>query len=201
VTSSNTIAGGASAGLGVGPTRIDAVLGVFKAYATRVGSGPLPTELCDGPAGIGEHIRKRGREYGTTTGRPRRCGWFDGVAAAHARRINRFDAACITLLDVLDDLDEIRVCSAYRLDGREIRAIPANVAESERVEPVYETLPGWKTDSTTAKSWEELPQGARRYLARLEQLIGAEISLVSVGPERTQSIVRPKTWLARELSL
>jgi adenylosuccinate synthase len=196
VTSSTTVAGGLCGGLGVSPRRVDHVIGVFKAYATRVGSGPMPTELLDGPDGLGETIRRRGREYGTTTGRPRRCGWFDGVAAAYANRINRFDGACIMLLDVLDALDEIRVCVGYRLDGKTIRSMPPVVGDANRIEPVFETLPGWKTDTTAARSWEDLPPQARAYLDRLSALIGAEVSVVSVGPDRAQSIIRPGSSLA-----
>ncbi len=201
VTSSSTVAGGLCVGLGISPTRVHAVLGVFKAYATRVGGGPLPTELTDGPDGFGEKIRGRGREYGTTTGRPRRCGWFDGVAAAYAQRVNRFDAVCITLLDVLDAFDEIRVCTAYRLNGRLLRALPASGAESARVEPVYETLAGWGIDTTALTTWDDLPAQARRFLDRIGEIIGAEITLASVGPERSQSIVKPGSWLARHLGL
>ncbi len=197
VTSSNTSAGGLCTGLGVSPTRVDGIVGVFKAYTTRVGDGPMPTELADGPAGIGERIRERGREYGTTTGRPRRCGWFDGAAAAYAQRLNRFDAACIMLLDVLDAFEEIRICTGYRLDGATIRSLPATPADAARVTPVLETLPGWKRDTTAASRWEDLPTEARRYLDRLGEVIGAEIALVSVGPDRGQTIRKPGSWLAR----
>ncbi len=197
VTSSNTSAGGLCTGLGVSPTRVDGIVGVFKAYTTRVGDGPMPTELADGPEGIGQRIRTRGREYGTTTGRPRRCGWFDGAAAAYAQRLNRFDAACIMLLDVLDDFEEIRICTGYRLDGALIRSLPASCTDTDRVEPVLETLPGWKRDTTGARRWEDLPAEARSYLDRLSRVIGAEIGLVSVGPDRSQSILKPGSWLAR----
>ncbi len=199
VTSSSTIAGGLCTGLGVAPTRIDGVLGVYKAYATRVGGGPMPTELDDGPQGRGEAIRRRGREYGTTTGRPRRCGWFDGVAAAYAHRLNRFDAACVTLLDVLDPFETVSVCTGYRLRGRHIRTVPASAGESAELEPVYETLPGWQQDTTGVRRWEDLPERARAYLDRLGELIGTEVALVSVGPDRSQSVVKPGSWLARTL--
>ncbi len=199
VTSSTTVAGGLCGGLGVSPTRVAGVVGVFKAYGTRVGQGPMPTELEDGPGGIGERIRERGREYGTTTGRPRRCGWFDGVAAAYAHRINRFDSACVMLLDVLDDFDSLKICTGYRLDGREIRGFPASSEDAARVTPVLETLPGWGRETSNARSFDDLPAEARRYLARLEEVIGTEIGLVSVGPDREQSILRPGTWLARAL--
>jgi adenylosuccinate synthase len=197
VTSSSTLAGSLCGGLGISPKRVDAVLGVLKAYCTRVGGGPMPTELDDGPEGIGQKLRDRGHEYGTTTGRPRRCGWFDGVAAAYANRLNRFDTVCITLVDVLDTFEEIRVCTGYRLDGREIRSIPASAVEAERVEPVWETLPGWMSDTTGIRHWEDLPELARGYLERLGELIGAEIGMVGVGPDRTQTIVRPGSWLTR----
>jgi adenylosuccinate synthase len=197
VTSSSTVAGGLCAGLGVSPRRVDGVLGVFKAYTTRVGDGPMPTELSDGPEGLGEKLRTRGREYGTTTGRARRCGWFDGVSAAYAERLNRFDAVSVTLLDVLDAFEEIRICTGYRLDGREIRALPASSAEAARVEAVLETLPGWKRDTTGARRWDDLPREARAYLDRMGEAIGAEIGLVGVGPDRSQSIVKPGSWLAR----
>jgi adenylosuccinate synthase len=197
VTSSNTMAGGLCAGLGVAPTRVTGTLGVFKAYATRVGAGPMPTELRDA---VGDRIRERGREFGTTTGRQRRCGWFDGVAGRYTARLNRLDAACISLLDVLDDFDELRVCTAYRLDGRELRCPPASAAEAARVEAVYETLPGWKTLIGHVRRWEDLPRAARAYVERLGQVIRAEIALVGVGPAREQVVHRPGTWLARQLA-
>jgi adenylosuccinate synthase len=199
VTSSSTVAGGLCGGLGISPRRVDAIAGVFKAYCSRVGSGPMPTELLDGPGGSGEKLRKRGREFGTVTGRPRRCGWFDGVAAAYANRINRFDAVCVMLLDVLDAFEEIPVCVGYRLDGRAIRSFPPCVADAERIEPIYERLPGWMTDTTGARRWDDLPGAARDYLARLGTIIGAEIGLVSVGPDREQSIVKPGGPIARRL--
>ncbi len=201
VTSSGTVAGGLCTGLGVAPTRVDGVFGVFKAYATRVGGGPLPTEILDGPEGVGERLRRRGREYGTTTGRPRRCGWFDGAAARYAHRLNRFDAVGVTLLDVLDVFEEIRVCVAYRLDGRTLESIPASTPEAARVEPVYETLPGWGQDITGVRSWAKLPPEARRFADRLGEVIGAEVALVGVGPERSQSVVRPGSWLERRLGV
>ena len=198
VTSSTTVTGGLCAGLGVAPTRVTGSLGVFKAYGTRVGSGPMPSELIDDAAG--ELIRERGHEYGTTTGRPRRCGWFDGVAARYANRINRFDAACITLLDVLDAFEEIRLCTRYRLDGEPLESFPASVSQAERIEPVYETHRGWNSDTTGVRRWEDLPAEARAYLARLEQVIGTEVAMVGVGPDRVQSILRPDSWLTRNVS-
>ena len=196
VTSSTTMAGGLCAGLGVAPTVVTGTLGVFKAYATRVGAGPMATELRDS---IAEHIRERGREYGTTTGRPRRCGWFDGVAGRYAARINRLDAACISLLDVLDELDELRICTAYRLDGRDVRCLPASVADAARIEPVYETLPGWKTPIGHVRRWDDLPPAARAYVERLGQVIGVEIALVGVGAGREAVVRKPGTWLERQL--
>jgi adenylosuccinate synthase len=187
VTSSWTVAGGACGGLGVAPRFIDRVLGVFKAYATRVGAGPMPTELDDGPDGVGELIRRRGKEYGTTTGRPRRCGWFDGVAAAYACRINRFDAACVMLLDVLDEIDEIRICTGYRLDGRTLSSLPPRLADAERVVPVYETHPGWRVDTSGVRRWHDLPEAARAYLKRLGEVMRTEVAVVSVGPDRDES--------------
>jgi len=200
VTSSSTVAGGLCAGLGISPRRVDQIAGVFKAYCSRVGSGPMPTELNDGPQGFGELLRQRGREFGTVTGRARRTGWFDGVAAAYANRINRFDAVCVMLLDVLDALDEIPVCTGYMLDGKPLRTFPATNAEASRIEPVFETLPGWHSDTTKIVRWEDLPKAALHYLDRLGQIIGAEVALVSVGPDRAQTIVRPGSSLWRRLA-
>jgi adenylosuccinate synthase len=169
---------------------------VFKAYATRVGEGPMPTELVDDAGGYGQMLRDRGQEYGTTTGRPRRCGWFDGVAARYANRINRFDALCVMKTDVLDTVDEIRICVGYRLDGEEVRGFPAAVGAASRIEPVYETVPGWMSNTTGVRRWKDLPEAARNYLVRLGEVVGAEIGLIGVGPERTQSILKPGSWLA-----
>jgi adenylosuccinate synthase len=200
VTSSSTVTGGLCGGLGVAPTMITGVLGVFKAYATRVGGGPMPTELEDGPDGFGQQLRDRGHEYGTTTGRPRRCGWFDGVAARYAQRINRFAGVCVMKLDVLDTLDEIRICTGYRLDGKEVRGFPASVVAAERIEPVYESMPGWNCETTAIREWDGLPQAARDYLDRLGEIIGTEIAFVGVGPERSQSVIKPGSWLAGHLA-
>jgi adenylosuccinate synthase len=201
VTSSTTTAGGLCAGLGVAPRLIDGVLGVFKAYATRVGAGPMPTELDDGPDGAGASLRERGREYGTTTGRPRRCGWFDGVAARYANRINRFDGACVMLLDVLDAFEEIRICVDYRSAGRLLDGFPASVSATDAVEPVWERCRGWQADTTGIRRWDELPLAARAYLDRLGEIIGTEVVLAGVGPERSQTLVRPHSWLARTLGV
>jgi len=200
VTSSSTLTGGLCGGLGVSPKCVSGTLAVFKAYTTRVGSGPMPSELDDGPDGDGERLRRRGKEFGTTTGRPRRCGWFDGVAARYANRINRFDAACVSLLDVLDAFDEIRVCVGYRIDGNQVGTIPASAEEARRAEPLHETLPGWKSDTTSIRSWDELPQAARSFVERLGQIIGTDVAMVGVGPDRRQSIVKPGSWLAAQLS-
>ena len=199
VTSSNTMAGGVCAGLGVAPRFIGGVVGVYKAYSTRVGAGPMPTELDDGEQGNGQRLRRRGKEFGTTTGRPRRCGWFDGVAARYANRINRYDCACVMLLDVLDAFEEIQVCTGYRIGAEEQRSMPASVARTELIEPVYEALEGWKTDTTEIREWNRLPEPARRYLDRIGEIIGTEVALAGVGPERSQSLVRPGSWLANQL--
>ncbi len=198
VTSSSTMVGGVCAGLGVAPRCIDGVMGVFKAYSTRVGSGPMPTELFDA---YGEKLRERGKEFGTTTGRPRRCGWFDGVAARYANRINRYHGACVMLLDVLDAFDEIPVCIGYGGAGEKLTSPPASVAQAEKLEPVHEMLEGWNTDTTQITDWNQLPDAARRYVDRLGEIIGVEVNLVGVGPERSQSLVRPGSWLARQLGL
>jgi len=199
VTSSSTVSGGLCAGLGVAPTLLGGVMGVYKAYTTRVGSGPMPTELDDGPEGFGQKLRDRGQEYGTTTGRPRRCGWFDGMAAWYANRVNRFENACITLLDVLDDFDTIQVCTGYKLDGKPVHGFPASAADADRIEAVYESLPGWKQDLTAVRRWEDLPENAIGYLSKIESVIGTEIGMVGVGPDREQSIIRPGSLLEQRL--
>jgi adenylosuccinate synthase len=189
VTSSSPIPGGASLGAGLPSVKIDQVLGVVKAYTTAVGAGPLPTELTD--AG-GDRLRERGEEYGTSTGRARRCGWYDAVAVRFSVRLAGYSGIALTKLDVLDGFDTIRVGTAYRdpLDGRVWDTVPASTSVYERLEPVYEDLPGWRTDTTACRSWSDLPEAARTYVERLEQLAGAPISHVSVGPERAQMIVR-----------
>jgi adenylosuccinate synthase len=193
VTCSAAAAGGAATGCGVPPTRIDGVLGVAKAYCTRVGTGPFPTEL-SGPAA--DAIRERGGEYGATTGRPRRCGWFDAVAVRYAVRVNGFDTLAITKLDVLDATDAIPVCTGYRFEGGSLDELPADGAVLDACEPVYETLPGWKTPTAGVREWKDLPENARRYVERLSELVGAEIGVVSTGPDREQTIVRSKSALA-----
>jgi adenylosuccinate synthase len=186
VTSSSPIAGGACTGLGIGPTQIDRVMGVFKAYLTRVGAGPFPTEL---NGALGDHLRERGDEYGTTTGRARRCGWFDAVAARYAVRVNGMQSAAITKLDVLDDLPSIKVCVGYRLDGETVDSLPAYLPTYARCEPIWEEFPGWQEPTGGARSLDELPPHARAYLGQLSQLIGCPIDLVSVGSHRKQTIV------------
>ncbi|HXP89776.1 MAG TPA: adenylosuccinate synthase [Fibrobacteria bacterium] len=188
VTSSNTIAGSACCGSGVGPTAIQSVIGVVKAYTTRVGNGPFPTEL-DGD--LGTKLREWGGEFGATTGRPRRCGWFDAVVVRKAVRVNGITGLAITKLDVLDKLDEIRVCTGYTIDGQAIEDLPVQIRDFEKVQPVYETLSGWNSDTSKAQSWADLPATAKRYLERLAELSGAPIAMVSVGPRRDQAIFLP----------
>ena len=189
VTSSSPIPGGASLGAGLPAVSIDQVLGVAKAYTTAVGAGPLPTELADEE---GEALRERGVEFGTSTGRPRRCGWYDAVAVRFSVRLAGYSAIALTKLDVLDGFERIRVATAYRdpADGREWRTVPASASVYARLEPVYEDLPGWRTDTTGCRTWSELPEAARGYVERVEALAGVPISHVSVGPERAQMIVR-----------
>jgi adenylosuccinate synthase len=189
VTSSSPIPGGASLGAGMPAVRIDRVLGVAKAYVTAVGGGPLPTELI-GPDG--DELRERGAEYGTSTGRPRRCGWYDAVAVRFSVRLAGYSSLALTKLDVLDEYRSIRLARAYRdgADGHEWTTVPASTSLYERLEPVYEELPGWETDTTGCRSWDQLPRAARAYVERLEELAGVPISHVSVGPERDQMIVR-----------
>jgi adenylosuccinate synthase len=197
VTCSSAAAGGAATGCGVPPTRIDGALGVAKAYCTRVGTGPFPTEEKGEAGGL---LRERGREYGATTGRPRRCGWFDAVAARYAVRVNGFDSIAITKLDVLDELDEIPVCTAYRFEGGTQGELPADGMVLESCEPVYERLPGWRKATSGVREWKDLPGEARRYVETLCDLVGAEIGLVSTGPDREQTILRGTGLLARWLA-
>ncbi|MGH7567833.1 MAG: adenylosuccinate synthase [Gemmatimonadales bacterium] len=185
VTSSNTTAGGAAVGAGIGPTAIDAVLGVVKAYTTRVGNGPLPTEA---EPGVAARIRELGGEFGATTGRPRRCGWFDAVVVRYAVRVNGLTGLAVTKLDVLDAFAEIPVCVGYRLDGAECDNMPADSERITRVEPVYETLPGWQRSLVQVRRLAELPPPARAYLDRLQDLAHAPIRYVSVGTRRDQII-------------
>ena len=184
-TSSSPLAGGCCLGAGLGPTKISRILGVFKSYCTRVGSGPMPTELKDE---TGDLIRERAHEYGTTTGRPRRCGWFDAVAARFSNQINGFTGVAITRLDILDAFPHLKICVGYKLDGHTIDYFPANVAALERCQPIYEELPGWETPTSHMRQYEQLPLEARQYVARLEELISCPVNLICVGPAREQTI-------------
>jgi adenylosuccinate synthase len=187
VTSSNPVAGGACTGGGVGPLQIDQVIGVMKAYSTRVGSGPFPTELADG---IGKHLLEKGREFGTTTGRRRRCGWFDAVPLRYALAVNSASSVMLNKLDILSGLPEVRLCVAYRVDGRVVDTWPVPADALARAEPVYETFPGWDADLSRMRHINELPREARAYVDALEQRAAVPIAIVSVGAERTQTIIR-----------
>jgi len=186
VTSSNCLAGQASAGAGVGPRALHYVLGITKAYATRVGSGPFPTELDND---IGEQLRKRGNEYGSVTGRPRRCGWFDAAALKRAAQINGLTGLCITKLDVLDGLKTLRICTGYKIGGDIVDILPYGAENITLCEPIYEDHPGWSTSTVGVKKWDDLPIAAQNYLRRFEALVGAPIALVSTGPDREETIV------------
>lgn len=184
VTSSSTSAGGACTGGGVGPRAIDRVIGVVKAYTTRVGEGPFPAELhCE----LGERLRDIGKEYGVTTGRNRRCGWFDAVATSYAAMFNGMTDVAITKLDVLDHFDEIKICTAYEIDGEVTKYMPVDLEDFANAKPIYETHPGWKCDTTKAKSWDDLPENAQKYLTRLGEVIDTKISIISVGPDRDET--------------
>jgi len=185
VTSSSTCAGGACTGTGVSPREINEIIGISKAYVTRVGSGPFPTELLDA---TGENMRQAGNEFGSTTGRPRRCGWFDAVVLRYAVRVNGLTGVAITKLDVLDDFETIKICTGYKHNGTVITEIPATLDVFAACEPVYEEMPGWKCPISAVKSFAELPQNAQRYVKRLEELMGCEIVMVSVGPRRDETI-------------
>jgi adenylosuccinate synthase len=188
VTSSNSSTAGIWSGSGVPTRHLERVVGVIKAYSTRVGAGPFPTELTDGPAGIGERIRRTGREYGTVTGRPRRCGWFDAVAVRYSAAFNSADELALMLLDVLSELDEIKVCTAYEVDGERIKHFPGDSFLLERCKPVYETLPGWRGDVSGVRRLADLPAAARGYIDRLAEIIELPVSFISVGPDRAQTI-------------
>jgi adenylosuccinate synthase len=189
VTSSNSSTGGVWSGSGVPARNLTRIVGVIKAYTTRVGQGPFPTELNDGPDGLGEKIRKTGREYGTVTGRPRRCGWFDAVAVRYTALLGGVDELAVMLLDVLSDLDELKICTAYELDGERVTDFPADAYLLERCKPVYETVTGWKKDVGDARKPGDLPRAARKYVDRLAELIGLPVTIVSVGPDREQTIL------------
>lgn len=188
-TSSSPLAGGACLGAGLGPTKINHVLAVFKAYCTRVGGGPMPTELADA---TGDKIRQCGHEYGTTTGRPRRCGWFDGVAARFSTRVNGFTGAAITRLDVLDSMPRLKLCVGYQLNGERIDNFPASIADLEKCQPIYEELPGWQTPTGNIREFDKLPPEAQRYVNRLEELACCPVNIICVGARREQTIFKTK---------
>jgi adenylosuccinate synthase len=187
VTSSNASIGGVCTGLGVPPRAIGGVLGVAKAYTTRVGEGPLPTELF---GELAERLRESGQEYGASTGRPRRCGWYDAVVVRYSARINGLDGLALTKLDVLDGLDEVLICTAYRIGDRTVTEFPADVHTAATWQPVYEAWPGWKVPTRGVRQYDELPDEARRYIARLEEVSGVPISIVSTGSDREETIIR-----------
>jgi adenylosuccinate synthase len=186
VTSSNTTSGGAACGTGIGPRALDYVLGIVKAYATRVGGGPFPTELFDD---VGKHLAEVGHEFGATTGRARRCGWLDMVALRRAVRVNSVSGLCMTKLDVLDGLETVKVCTAYRVGGEETTALPAGAEALAICEPVYEELPGWSGSTAGITSFEQLPEAARSYLKRIEELAGVPVDIISTGPDRDETII------------
>jgi len=201
VTSSSTTAGGACVGLGLAPKRIMGVLGIVRTYMTRVGEGPFPTEMLEGEDEIGQLIRERGHEYGVSTGRPRRCGWFDAFATRYVADINGFDTVALTKLDILDALDEIKICTGYRLGGKACASFPAVSQQLRDVEPVYETLPGWKTSTEGVTELEALPTAARDYVNFISERIGVPVGLVSTGPERSQTILVRDSALGQWLEL
>ncbi len=191
VTSSNATSGGACTGTGVGPTKIDKVVGVVKAYTTRVGSGPFPTELNDA---TGEFLRDKGREFGATTGRPRRCGWFDAVATRYAADVNGFTGMVLTKMDVLDDIDEIRICTGYRYQGKQYTDMPSQLNVLEECEPVYETIQGWKAATAGLSEYDALPLNAKKYIERIQELIGVDVDIISTGFRRDETIVLRKIF-------
>ncbi|HSU25120.1 MAG TPA: adenylosuccinate synthase [Pyrinomonadaceae bacterium] len=195
VTSSNPTAGGASVGAGIPPHHITGVLGIVRTYATRVGEGPFPTEMLDGEEPIAHLIRERGNEYGSVTRRPRRCGWFDAVATRYAAELNGFDSIALTKLDVLDTLDEIKVCVGYEMNGKRIDTFPAVTHDLRLITPVYETLPGWRSDTVGTTEFYKLPENAQLYVRFLSEKIGVEIGLISTGPERDQTIILKESVL------
>ncbi len=186
VTSSNVVAGQAAAGSGMGPGAVDYVLGIVKAYTTRVGSGPFPTELDDA---VGQRLGERGREFGTVTGRKRRCGWFDAVLVRQAVQVSGVHGMALTKLDVLDGFDELRVCTGYRLNGRDLAYLPAHAADQAAVEPIYESFEGWHESTAGARSWAQLPAAAIKYIRRIEELTACPVAMVSTSPERQDTIL------------
>jgi len=187
VTSSNCVAGAAAAGAGIGPMHLHYVLGITKAYSTRVGEGPFPTELSDG---VGERLRQRGQEFGATTGRPRRTGWFDAAALKRSIQLNGVSGLCITKLDVLDGVEAVKICVGYELEGQLSEILPVGAEELEQCVPVYEELPGWMESTVGVKTLEKLPKNARAYLDRIEKLCRVPVDLISTGPDREETIVR-----------
>lgn len=194
VTSSNPVAGGVTIGSGVGPSKIDKVVGVCKAYTSRVGDGPFPTELFDE---VGDRIREVGHEYGTTTGRPRRVGWFDSVVMRHSRRVSGITNLSLNSIDVLSGLDKVKICVAYNLDGERIDHYPASLEQLKRCKPIYEELPGWSEDITGVRHLDELPENARNYVRRIGELVGVRISTFSVGPDRDQTNILESVWSSK----
>ena len=194
VTSSNASIGGVCTGLGIGPRSIGGVLGVVKAYTTRVGEGPLPTELS---GEMGQRLRDSGNEYGAVTGRPRRCGWYDAVAVRYGVRINGLDALALTKLDVLDGLDRIEICTAYRCGSRTLSEFPSDIGQLAACEPVYESMPGWSEPTKSVRRYSDLPEAARRYIARLEEVTGVPAAVISTGSERDDTILREDVLAAR----
>ena len=190
VTSSNTTAGGVCIGCGISPSRIDKVIGVVKAYTTRVGEGPFPTEFSDE---LMNKIRNKGKEFGATTGRPRRCGWFDAVLVKYAAMINDFKEVAVTKLDVLDNLENIKICTGYEYKGKKLGSFPQTAEMFSEVRPIYEEHSGWKCDIDEIKNYEDLPKNAKKYLSRISELINAKITIVSVGSEREQTIIKKRT--------
>jgi adenylosuccinate synthase len=186
VTSSNTTAGFAATGSGASPRCIDYVLGITKAYTTRVGGGPFPTELFDE---LGQHLATRGHEFGATTGRPRRCGWFDGVALRRSRMTNGISGLCVTKLDVLDGVETLRLSTGYRMGDETSDILPVGAERLEQCEPIYEDIPGWQTSTVGVREFSQLPEGARRYLKRIEEVCGVPIDVISTGPDRDETIV------------
>jgi adenylosuccinate synthase len=198
VTSSNATIGGVCTGLGIPPRAIDGVLGVAKAYTTRVGEGPLPTELT---GEIGDRLRETGQEFGAVTGRPRRCGWYDAVAVRYAVRVNGLDALALTKLDVLDGMQELQICTSYRSGGTTLSEFPGELAQLAACEPVYESMPGWTTPTKGVRRFADLPRDAQRYIGRLEELTGVPAAIVSTGSAREDTIIRDDSIAARWLAV
>jgi adenylosuccinate synthase len=186
VTSSNCVAGNAAVGSGLGPTVIDKVMGISKAYTTRVGGGPFPTELTDA---LGDHLRKVGEEFGATTGRPRRCGWLDGVVLRYAARVNGLSSLALTKLDVLSGLKTLQLCNAYELDGQRVTELPGDYEDLARVKPIYETLHGWDEKLAGVRTFDELPENAKRYVRRVEEISGVPVTCISVGADRGETVL------------